>query len=110
MATFYFFHQCSLILNLILIKFWIARVLLKSFKFFYTAVRVCEDPGQILHATRDGATGPQALGSVLYYTCNAGYHGGGSITCGYWATWSTLPICQSDSSGKSVDFNTVFRV
>ena len=62
--------------------------------FFYTAVALCEDPGQILHATRNGTTGPLPIGSVLTYTCHAGYHGGRTITCGYWATWSTLTLCQ----------------
>ena len=71
---------------------------------------MCKDPGQILHGTRNGTTGPLPVGSVLTYTCNSGYYGGGSIICGYWATWSRVPICQSNSSGKSVDFNKILHI
>ena len=54
----------------------------------------CPDPGQVDNAVRNGKTAPYPIGTVMVYTCNTGYSGGGNITCQSNARWTSSPICH----------------
>ena len=62
----------------------------------------CRDPGQVDNALRAPITS-LSVGTVVTYTCNTGFNGGGSITClpgGEWSgpKWSSpRPSCDGIS-------------
>ena len=52
----------------------------------------CVDPGEVTFAVRQGTATSFPSGTLMNYTCIAGYIGGGTMTCQN-GTWSALPTC-----------------
>lgn len=55
----------------------------------------------------DGAT--TYSGGSVTLTCNAGYEGGGSITCGTDGTWDMSSGSACSAKGKSIQFISINR-
>ena len=77
---------------------------LESTHFFTSDVPTCQDPGDILHSYRSGFYPEPECGEFpeygwISFTCDHGYHGGGTITCGNtgWWTPNPFPTCTSDN-------------